>query len=235
VTISNSSAGAWWQVDLGQSTAVKKVVIYNRNDCLVSAESSGCRRRLSNSIVTLRDANDNVLESYRIGDVTDKNEIEIVWSSGCLKFCQSLPNYPLQTAMEVNSKVDSIACTCLYNDGQVPSKEQLPSSAIRSLPLFQLKDSTGQFALGLSPRSNCAADTMDIQTQMMDNSSPWQQFQLTKDGQIVTSACPGKVLTVEKLSGQCTNGAGIQVSALNTVSVVLSYGSNFICHPLTRL
>jgi len=190
--------------------------------------------------VTLWDANDNVLASYRIGNVTLLDKIEIVlpgfdWSSGCLKFCQSLPNYPLQTAMEVNSKVDSIACTCLYNDGQVPSKEQLPSSAIRSLPLFQLKDSTGQFALGLSPRSNCAADTMDIQTQMMDNSSPWQQFQLTKDGQIVTSACPGKVLTVEKLSGQCTNGAGIQVSALNTVSVVLSYGSNFICLPLTRL
>jgi hypothetical protein len=210
---------------------VKKIVIHNRVDC--------CKQRLSNSVVTLRDANNNVGAMYRIGNAADLGQIDIdssMFSQSlvCHEFCQSLPNYPLQTAMEVNSKVDSIACTCLYNDGQVPSKEQLPSSAIRSLPLFQLKDSTGQFALGLSPRSNCAADTIDIQTQMMDNSSPWQQFQLTKDGQIVTSACPGKVLTVEKLSGQCTNGAGIQVSALNTVSVVLSYGSNFICLPLTR-
>jgi hypothetical protein len=101
VTISNSSAGAWWQVDLGQSTAVKKVVIYNRNDC------TGCQRRLSNSNVTLRDANDNVLASYRIGDASLLNEIEI----DAYMFSSISDTWKFNTELQT---IESLGCPGMY-------------------------------------------------------------------------------------------------------------------------
>jgi hypothetical protein len=56
-------------VDLRQSYSVKKVVIYNRIDC--------CRDRILNSIVTLRDVSNKVLASYKIGDASRTDVIDI--------------------------------------------------------------------------------------------------------------------------------------------------------------
>ena len=61
-------------MDLGQSTAVKEIVIYNMNNCLFPTI---CRMQLSNSIVTLRDASDNIVASYNIGDASQLNQIVV--------------------------------------------------------------------------------------------------------------------------------------------------------------
>ena len=56
---------------------VTKIIIYNRNDCPLSAEPTGCRGRLSNSNVTLYDAGSNFIASYRIGDASKLDRIVI--------------------------------------------------------------------------------------------------------------------------------------------------------------
>ena len=48
---------------------MKKIVIHNRVDC--------CKQRLSNSTVTLLDANDIIGASYKIGDASSRVEIHI--------------------------------------------------------------------------------------------------------------------------------------------------------------
>ena len=75
---------------------------------------------------------------------------------GCLKFCQSLPNYPSQTGMmiktlpyaEFSDDVSVMSCTCLYPNGNVPSTEVLPSYAIPSPSAFTVTNSKGM-ALGI--------------------------------------------------------------------------------------
>jgi hypothetical protein len=47
VTATNADANAWWQVDLGTSTAVNSVVVWNRTDC--------CGSRLSDYWVFVSD------------------------------------------------------------------------------------------------------------------------------------------------------------------------------------
>ena len=298
-------------MDLGHSYPVKKVVIYNRNDTVWS------RGRLSNSIVTFHDADNTIMASYRIGDASQLDVIDIEESKFdrssliCFKFCQSLPNYPLQTGMEMEdlslrNGVNSVSvdgswkhssgnigayfsfngadwkayfgedvaaggmtkevklcrngteawsgiirvwpptsttkvyagrrnvdwrvgqwtssdfiikptdsciphvCTCLYNDGQLPSKESLPTHVTHSLPKFSLKDATGKFALGLSAQSDCSSNIISIQAQVASESNPAQHFQITRDGRIVSVLCPGKVLTLD--SGlQCSIGSSLSV------------------------
>jgi hypothetical protein len=56
-------------VDLGQSTAVKKVIIYNGNP--------NNWFRLSFSSVTLRDDANNILAVYEIGDASQLSQIDI--------------------------------------------------------------------------------------------------------------------------------------------------------------
>ena len=66
------------------------------------------------------------------------------------QFCQNLTDYSLQIGMEVeeSGETDISACTCLYNNGQVQSKELLPNYASRSLANLSLKDPAGKFATG---------------------------------------------------------------------------------------
>jgi hypothetical protein len=59
---------SWWQVDLEQDVAVKKIVIYNRN------EGSSF---LSYTVVSLLDKNDSVLRHYRLGDMSQTPVIDI--------------------------------------------------------------------------------------------------------------------------------------------------------------
>jgi hypothetical protein len=47
----SSSAGGWWEVDLGKLVNVKKIIIYNRPDC--------CQDRLNGATVSLIDRNHN--------------------------------------------------------------------------------------------------------------------------------------------------------------------------------
>ena len=61
---------------MGQSTVVEKVVIYNGDICCL-VYTDCCNGRLSNSIVTLRDGADNVVYSYRIGDASQLDKIDI--------------------------------------------------------------------------------------------------------------------------------------------------------------
>ena len=138
---------------------------------------------------------------------------------GCLKFCQSLPNYPSQTGMMINSQqhakfsddVPVMSCTCLYPNGNLPSNEMLPDYAIPSPPAFTVTNSKGM-AVGLRPKIDCdSEDDLDIETQLSDPRNPRQQFQLTLDGQIVSTRCPQKVLTAAlDARGSCSDVIALQ-------------------------
>jgi hypothetical protein len=165
---------------------------------------------------------------------------------GCLKFCQGLPSYPEQISMAVLARPnltfspthhpsfsptnqatdhqDSTSnllqgadiCTCVYENGKLPSRELMPAYAIPSLPMFTLTSSTGM-ALGLRPNINCdSATELTIETQLSDPSNPRQQFEMTYDGRIVSVACPTKVLTtVLALDGLCSAGITLSLSTAN--------------------
>ena len=139
---------------------------------------------------------------------------------GCLKFCQSLPNHPLQTGMMIkhqgqSAKFDEEAtvesCTCVYPNGNLPSNEILPSYATPSPPAFTITNSNGM-ALGLRPKIDCDSDDdLDIESQLSDPNNPRQQFQSTLDGQIVSVRCPKKVLTAVSGSASCAGIVGLQM------------------------
>ena len=58
VASTNNEAQAWWQVDLGSTTAVSSVEVWNRTDC--------CPERLSNFNVMLLDANQATVVSINV-------------------------------------------------------------------------------------------------------------------------------------------------------------------------
>ena len=128
--------------------------------------------------------------------------------AGCLTFCQKLPEYSLQTGMEVSTSY----CTCHYKDEDLPSKDVLPKYAIRSLPKFSLKDPTGKFVLGLSPQGDCKSNDISIQVQAVVDGNRRQQFQITRGGRIVSPSCSEKALLIK--SDQCSTRASLQVSTL---------------------
>ena len=68
--------GAWWEVDLGQSTVVKRINIIQRP----FASHAFYARRLSNSIVSLLDHGDNIIAMYRIGDTSQLQSIDISYT-----------------------------------------------------------------------------------------------------------------------------------------------------------
>jgi hypothetical protein len=109
---------------LEQDVALKKIVIYQRNDC-----GDVCRARLSNAVVSLLDANNNVLGSYTLGDVSKAHKIDL-----------ELSDFDIQAALS--------RCTCLYPNGMSPSRELVPIYAKPSPPKFNLVNSNGM-ALGL--------------------------------------------------------------------------------------
>ena len=127
-------------------------------------------------------------------------------ATGCLRFCRSLPDYSLQTGMEIGKSVSS--CTCLYNNGQVPNRALLPTSVTRSLPMMSLKDASGKLALGLSRYSDCTFEKINVELQQSTGSSR-QMFRLTKDQQLVSVMCPDMVLVLDSVGEDCTNGAGL--------------------------
>mmetsp|Transcript_6098 Transcript_6098/g.13359 ORF Transcript_6098/g.13359 Transcript_6098/m.13359 type:complete len:2718 (-) Transcript_6098:69-8222(-) len=116
-------------------------------------------------------------------------------TTGCFKFCQSLPDYPLQIGMGIEGTESSASkCVCLYDNGKTPRKTLLPEYATRSPPIFFLTDATGKLALGLSQKMICASDEISVEF-WKNEGSPRQKFQLTQDGRIVSVACPERVLT----------------------------------------
>ena len=77
----------WWEVDLGQDTKIKEVRIFNRN-----SGTAGEIGRLSNAIVTLKDASDREVARYQFGSVA--------WAEFTLPFdmtyASGLENFPGQ-------------------------------------------------------------------------------------------------------------------------------------------
>ena len=128
---------------------------------------------------------------------------------GCHEFCRSLPDYSTQIGMMTTSN----GCTCLYQNGKLPSTDLMPSYAKPSPPKFTLTNSDGM-ALGLRPNIDCdaAAEDLTVETQISDPNNPRQQFEITQDGRIVSVRCPEKVLTtVLGSDGACTEGVGLQL------------------------
>eukprot|EP00584_Thalassiosira_punctigera_P027883 CAMPEP_0172576342 /NCGR_PEP_ID=MMETSP1067-20121228/137666_1 /TAXON_ID=265564 ORGANISM="Thalassiosira punctigera, Strain Tpunct2005C2" /NCGR_SAMPLE_ID=MMETSP1067 /ASSEMBLY_ACC=CAM_ASM_000444 /LENGTH=2652 /DNA_ID=CAMNT_0013369009 /DNA_START=2375 /DNA_END=10333 /DNA_ORIENTATION=- len=130
-------------------------------------------------------------------------------TTGCFKFCQSLPDYPLQIGMGIEGTESSASkCVCLYDNGKTPRKTLLPEYATRSPPIFFLTDATGKLALGLSQKMICASDEISVEF-WKNEGSPRQKFQLTQDGRIVSVACPERVLA------PAANEAGSRLVALS--------------------
>ena len=127
---------------------------------------------------------------------------------GCHDFCRSLPDYSTQIGMMTTSN----ACTCVYQNGKLPSRESMPSYAKPSPPTFTLTNSDGM-ALGLRPNIDCdaAAEDLTIETQISDPNNPRQQFEITQDGRAVSVRCPKKVLTTVLGSDGCAEGVGLQL------------------------
>lgn len=118
-----------------------------------------------------------------------------ITGDGCVKFCESLPDYSSQIGMIKHRDASGGKCTCLYPNGKLPSRELLPPYATLSPPKFTLTRSDG-LALGVRPLVSCnATDDLTIETQVSNPSDPRQQFEITQDGRIVSSFCPEKVLT----------------------------------------
>eukprot|EP00956_Cyclotella_meneghiniana_P025373 scaffold52785_cov48-Cyclotella_meneghiniana.AAC.2 len=65
----NNGSGQWWQVDLQSKISLSGVTVYNRRDC--------CKDRLSDATVFLLDESNNDVGTYRIGDASTSDEIEI--------------------------------------------------------------------------------------------------------------------------------------------------------------
>eukprot|EP00956_Cyclotella_meneghiniana_P046051 scaffold396893_cov129-Cyclotella_meneghiniana.AAC.1 len=111
---------------------------------------------------------------------------------GCHEFCRVLPDYARQIGMALTSSSDKIhSCTCLYQNGTLPSRELMPSYATPPPPKFTLMNSDGM-ALGLRPNIDCNDDDLTVETQVSDPNNPRQQFQITQDGRIVSVRCPEK-------------------------------------------
>lgn len=69
VTHTAPQASPWWQVDLGETKAIDKVVIYNRTDC--------CSERLDNFVLETLAENGSVTFSHTHGTAEARNEIAV--------------------------------------------------------------------------------------------------------------------------------------------------------------
>ena len=99
-----SFEGAWWMVDMQMDILVSKLVIKNRHDC--------CKDKLSSTTVSLLDEDDKVVRTYRIGDASNLDRIEIKTDeSAGLKM--TLHNEALSTQqfrITENEQLESISC-----------------------------------------------------------------------------------------------------------------------------
>jgi hypothetical protein len=74
------SIGAWWEVDLGKDVIVARVAIYNRIDG-DGAHALNVSSRLSNSRVSLRNLQGNILKAYEIQNATGIPVFDISFDS----------------------------------------------------------------------------------------------------------------------------------------------------------
>eukprot|EP00956_Cyclotella_meneghiniana_P011651 scaffold16397_cov36-Cyclotella_meneghiniana.AAC.1 len=145
----------------------------------------------------------------------DMNRLSMTTHNDCNEFCRSLPDYSIQIGMMIQTEAAGVIadCKCIYPNGRLPSRQSLPVDSVPSPPKFALTNSDGM-ALGLRPKIACEAEQdLVIETQVADSNNPLQQFHITPDGQIVSLACPAKVLTA-MLGGdgtECTDGVGLQL------------------------
>jgi len=115
-------------------------------------------------------------------------------------------------------------CTCIYRNGKLPPRESMPSYSKPSPPKFTLTNSDG-IALGLRPNVGCdASEDLIIEAQLGDPQNPRQQFQITRDGKIVSVRCPEKVLTVVPGADGtiCNVGGGLQILEYGHIPSALS-------------
>ena len=88
---------ASWEVDLGQSTVVKRVNIIQRP--FATPPHAKYASRLSNSIVSLLDHGDNIIATYRIGDTSQLQSIDISYTDFRSNYgasAYSVCRYPMQ-------------------------------------------------------------------------------------------------------------------------------------------
>ena len=70
ITHTNFENDPWWEVELTDSYDVTQIVIWNRKDC--------CSEKLSGAVLSLLDANGDVMIEYNFGDT--KNQEDFVFT-----------------------------------------------------------------------------------------------------------------------------------------------------------
>jgi hypothetical protein len=98
---------SWWRLDFGADVCVSKVKIYNR-----ISDDSGVSNRLSNSRVSLRNANEDTLFSYSIGDATNKAEFEFGPSSSCDRLLQQFHRVDEELSIQGKWQGGSVTGVC---------------------------------------------------------------------------------------------------------------------------
>ncbi len=102
---------SWWRLDFGADVCVSKVKIYNRIDG-DAAHASIVSSRLSNSRVSLRNANEVALRSWSIGDATNKAEFEFGPSSSCDKLLQQFHRVDEELSIQGKWQGGSVTSVC---------------------------------------------------------------------------------------------------------------------------
>ena len=150
---------------------------------------------------TCEDALEHLNVAYLKALTNDPNFVFTHDTSGCNKFCQSLPDYSNQIAMLTEGQAVD-ACVCFYQYGKLPSVGMTPEYVIRSPPKFSLINPSSSVYLGISSYHDCAANEIDVIAQADGAAnSTRSQFLLSYGNRLVSAACPEKVLTANCNTG----------------------------------
>ena len=175
----------WWEVDLGSNTRIKEVRIFNRR-----WGSAGEIARLSNAIVTLKDARDQEVARYQFGSVT--------WAEFTLPASSFTPVRGRECSMDGDcsdgstciNRSEDIQPECHYFPGYGNCRED-PSIQCRvssDCPLTTSETGTCnrananaspqicQFDSDCQPNSKCEFDEPSLPTECLFNVGPFEEY-----------------------------------------------------------
>ena len=174
----------WWEVDLGTNTRIKEVRIANQ------ADNSDQTPRLSNSIVTLKDKNDQEVARYQFGNVD--------WDNFSLSATSFTPVQGQECSIDGDcsdgstciNRSDDIQPECHYFPGHGNCRED-PSIKCRvSSECPQITPETGtcnrananaspqvcQFDSDCQPNSKCEFGEPSLPTECLFTVGPFEDF-----------------------------------------------------------
>ena len=101
ITHTNFENNPWWEVKLTDSYDVTRIVIWNRLDC--------CLEKLSGAVLSLLDANKDVMRDYNFGDTTNQQQFVFTLTD------ESPTSSPSASPTIVSSLTDHITQDSLFD------------------------------------------------------------------------------------------------------------------------